>query len=179
MPSTFADDAVTRAFQNIGSEWALLSAGDATRFNTMTIGWGSLGFIWQRPVITVLVRPPRYTREFLDKFENFSVSFYDRKYRNALNLLGSLSGRDSDKIALSGLTPAFIDGVPTFQEAYLTVIARKLYRGQLESAKFLVPAVDKQFYPKKDYHTVYFAELVKTIGKNPESVENHCGGLES
>jgi flavin reductase (DIM6/NTAB) family NADH-FMN oxidoreductase RutF len=165
MPFAIADNAVTRAFQNIGNEWALLTAGDAERFNTMTIGWGSVGFIWQRPVVTVLVRLPRYTHEFMDSFERFSVSFYDRKYRKALTLLGSKSGRDTDKIALSGLTPAFVDGVPTFKEANLTVIARKIYRGQLESAGFLVPSIDAELYPEKDYHTVYFAELVKTVEK--------------
>jgi flavin reductase (DIM6/NTAB) family NADH-FMN oxidoreductase RutF len=165
MPFSIADDAVTRAFQNIGNEWALLSVGDEKHFNTMTISWGSLGFIWQRPVLTVVVRPQRYTHEFTDKFEKFSVSFYDRKHRHALNILGTKSGRDTDKIALSGLTPVFVDGVPTFKEAFLTVIARKIYRGQLESAGFLVPSVDAEFYPEKDYHTVYIAELVKTVEK--------------
>ena len=173
MPIEIADNAVIKAFQNIGKEWALLTAGDAKRFNTMTIGWGSVGFIWQRPVVTVLVRPPRYTHKFMDEFERFSVSFYDKKYRKALNILGSKSGRDTDKIAQSGLTPDFVDGVPTFKEANLTVIAHKIYRGQLESAGFLVPSVDAEFYPQKDYHTVYFAELVKTAGKNQELVEKH------
>jgi flavin reductase (DIM6/NTAB) family NADH-FMN oxidoreductase RutF len=163
MPFAIADHAVTKAFQNIGNKWALLTAGDAKHFNAMTISWGSLGFIWQRPVVTVLVRPPRYTHEFMDEFESFSVSFYDKKYRKALNILGTKSGRDTDKIALSELTPTFVDGVPTFKEAYLTVIARKIYRGQLESVGFLVPSVDTEFYPEKDYHTVYFAELVKTV----------------
>jgi len=173
MPFSIADDAVTRAFQNIGNEWALLSVGDKKHFNTMTISWGSLGFIWQRPVVTVLVRPQRYTHEFTDEFEKFSVSFYDRKHRHALNILGTKSGRDTNKIAQSGLMPVFVDGVPTFKESYLTVIGRKIYRGQLESAGFLVPAVDTEFYPEKDYHTVYFAELVKTLGKNQEIVEKY------
>jgi flavin reductase (DIM6/NTAB) family NADH-FMN oxidoreductase RutF len=165
MPFSIADDEVSKAFQNIGNEWALLSVGDEKHFNAMTISWGSLGFIWQRPVITVLVRPQRYTHEFMDEFENFSVSFFDRNYRHALNILGTQSGRDTDKTALSGLTPAIVDGVPTFKGAYLTVIAHKIYRGQLESTGFLVPTVDEEFYPKKDYHTVYYAELVQTVGK--------------
>lgn len=165
MAFAVAEDAVTKAFQNIGNEWALLTAGDVKRFNTMTISWGTLGFIWQRPVVTVLVRPPRYTHEFVEEFESFSVSFYERKYRAALSILGTKSGRDTDKVGLSGLTPAFVEGVPTFKEAYLTVVARKIYRGRLESAGFLVPPVDVEFYPEKDYHTVYFAELVKTVGR--------------
>jgi flavin reductase (DIM6/NTAB) family NADH-FMN oxidoreductase RutF len=165
------DDAVTKAFQNIGSGWALLAAGDAKHFNAMTISWGSLGFIWQRPVVTVLVRPPRYTHKFMDEFERFSVSFYDEKYRKALNIMGTQSGRNANKVALSGLTPVFVDGVPTFKEAYLTVIARTIYRGQMESAGFLIQPIDEEFYPEKDYHTVYHAELVKTVGNCPRSSE--------
>lgn len=103
----------------------------------------------------------------------FLSAVYDRKYRHALNILGTQSGRDTNKIALSGLTPAFVDGVPTFKDAYLTVIAHRIYRGQLESAGFLIPAANEEFYPKKDYHTVYFAEPVKTVGKNQEIVEKH------
>lgn len=163
MPLPIASDAVTKAFQTVGNEWALLSAGDESQFNTMTISWGSLGFIWGRPVVTVLVRPQRYTREFIDRCDKFSVSFY-KGQRKALSLLGTKSGRESAKIAQSGLTPLFIDGVPTFREAYLTVIARKLYRGQLEPGQFLVPAVESEFYPKKDHHTVYIAELIQTVG---------------
>ena len=169
MSFAIADDAVTKAFQNLGKDWALLAAGDAKHFNAMTISWGSLGFIWQRPVGTVLVRPPRYTHKFMDEFERFSVSFYDEKYRKALNIMGTQSGRDTDKVALSGLTPVFVDGIPTFKEAYLTVIVRKIYRGQMESAGFLVPPIDEEFYPEKDYHTVYHAELVKTVGSCPRS----------
>jgi flavin reductase (DIM6/NTAB) family NADH-FMN oxidoreductase RutF len=158
-----ASDAVARAFQNIGNDWAVLAAGDARHFNAMTISWGSLGFIWQRPVVTVLVRPPRYTHQFMEECASFSVSFYDRKYREALTILGTKSGRDTDKIAQSGLTPVFIDDVPTFKESYLAVIARKIYRGQMESAGFLIPPVDEEFYPLKDYHTMYVAELIKIV----------------
>jgi hypothetical protein len=71
------------------------------------------------------------------------------------------------------LIQVFVDGVPTLKEAYLTVIAHRIYRGQLESAGFLIPAANEEFYPKKDYHTVYFAEPVKTVGKNQEIVEKH------
>lgn len=167
MDFAVAGDALSKAFQNIGNEWALLSAGDAQHFNAMTISWGSLGFIWQRPILTVLVRPQRYTHQFMDDFDRFSVSFFGSAHREGLSLLGSVSGRDTDKIAQSELTPVFVNGVPTFQEAYLTAIARKIYRGQLESAGFLVPQIAEEYYPEKDYHTVYFAELVQTIGKEP------------
>lgn len=163
MPFAIAKDAVTRAFQNLGNEWALLAAGDEKKSNAMTVSWGSLGFIWQRPVVMVMVRPQRYTYEFTEAEEMFSVSFYERKHRRALSVMGTKSGRDGDKVAEAGLTPCLIDGVPGFEEAYLTVIARKLYRGKLEEAGFLSKAVDAEFYPEKDYHTLYFGELVRVV----------------
>ncbi len=158
-----ASDAVTKAFQTIGNDWALLTAGDEQAFNAMTISWGTLGCIWQRPVMTVLVRPPRFTHQFTERFSTFSVSFY-RGQRKALSLMGTKSGRDIDKVAETGLTPVFIDGIPTFAEAYLTVIARTLYRGQLDQAGFQDMAVEREFYPEHDHHTVYYAELLKVVG---------------
>jgi len=104
MSFAIADDAVTKAFQNLGNEWALLAAGDAKHINAVTISWGSLGFIWQRPVVTVLVRPPRYTHKFMNEFERFSVSLYDEKHKKALNIMGTQSGRNTDEVALSGLS---------------------------------------------------------------------------
>lgn len=166
MPFSVASDAVTKAFQNLGNEWALVSFGDQNNFNAMTISWGSLGFIWQRPIVTVLVRPVRYTYEFSEKFDRFSVSFYDRRYRPALGIMGTKSGRDGDKVALAGLTPTFIDGVPSFAEASLTVVARTVYRGQLASDGFLDPTLDAEFYPQKDHHTLYYGEILQTVEKN-------------
>lgn len=165
MAFAIAEDAVTRAFQNLGNEWALLAAGNESKSNAMTVSWGSLGFIWQRPVVMAMVRPQRYTYEFTEAEELFSLSFYGREYRKALSVMGTRSGRDGDKVAEAGLTPCLIDGVPGFKEAYLTVIVRKLYRGKLEEAGFLSKAIGAEFYPEKDYHTLYFGEVVKTVGR--------------
>jgi flavin reductase (DIM6/NTAB) family NADH-FMN oxidoreductase RutF len=162
MSYPIAPDAVTKAFQTLGNDWALLAAGDETAFNAMTISWGSLGFIWQRPIVSVLVRPPRYTHDFTERCDTFSVSFYHGQ-RKALSLMGSQSGRDIDKVARTGLTPLFVAGTPTFEEAYLTVIVRKLYRGELTGAGFLDPAIDAEFYPAKDYHTVYHGEILQLV----------------
>ncbi|MDR3435122.1 flavin reductase [Telmatospirillum sp.] len=163
MSSDVVDNAVTHAFQGLGHEWALLTAGDKKKFNTMTISWGALGFIWERPIVTVMVRPVRYTYGFIEKFNEFTVSFYTRQYRKSLAILGSKSGRDVDKVALAGLTPTFIDGIPTFKESYLTVVARKLCRMQLKPTDFVNQNLDGEFYPEKDYHTVYQAEIIKVV----------------
>jgi flavin reductase (DIM6/NTAB) family NADH-FMN oxidoreductase RutF len=165
MSSAMIEDAVAQAFRSLGHEGALLTVGNETKFNTMTIGWGALGFIWGRNTVTVLVRPTRYTHEFIEKFPSFTVSFYRSEHHKALSILGSRSGRDTDKVALAGLTPAFIDSVVTFREAYLTVVAKKLCRMQLQPGDFIDPTIDGGFYPKKDYHTIYQAEVMKIIAQ--------------
>ena len=82
-------------------QWLLLTGGDFARgkFNAMTISWGSLGIIWGRPFVQVVVRPTRYTHEFMERFDTFTVTAFPERHRRALNLLGSKSGRDGDKIA--------------------------------------------------------------------------------
>ena len=89
-------------FQLIGKDWALVTAGDKTGFNTMTVSWGSMGVLWNKNIVTVFIRPQRYTRDFLDRFEKFTVSFYPEEHRQALALCGSKSGRVTDKAALAG-----------------------------------------------------------------------------
>lgn len=122
-----------KVFDMFINNWALVTAGGMDDYNTMTIGWGSLGTIWtgspkdKRSIVTVYVHPDRYTSEFLKKYDTFTVSFYPQQYKKALGYLGSHSGRDGDKVKASGLTPvAMGDGV-TFQEAELTFLCRKLY----------------------------------------------------
>lgn len=99
-----------------GSNWALLAAGNSkTNYNTMTIAWGQIGSLWSKkgkggtlPIISVYVRPQRYTKVFMDKEEYFSVSFFDDSYKKTLSYLGSHSGKDEDKVSKVGLTPFFL-----------------------------------------------------------------------
>ena len=86
-------------------DWALLTAGSIERFNSMTISWGSLGTLWGKPIATVYVKPVRYTHNFMEESEYFTLGFFEEKYRSALMLMGSKSGRDTDKAAASGFTP--------------------------------------------------------------------------
>lgn len=119
-------------FNLFNKKWALVTAGNMQDYNTMTIGWGSLGNIWtkpngQRPVATVYVHPDRYTSEYLKKYDTFTVSFYPQEYKKALGYLGSHSGRDGDKVKASGLTPVAIGDGVTFKEAEVTFLCHKLY----------------------------------------------------
>ena len=152
-------------FTMINHEWMLLTAGNEHKCNTMTVSWGSLGVLWNKPVATVYVRPTRYTLEFLDREETFSLCVFEEKYRAALNYCGSHSGRDGDKIKAADLTPLFDGTTPYFQEAKAVLVCKKLYRQDFDPACFLDPSLDAANYPKKDYHKMFVASIEKVLLK--------------
>ena len=157
----------SQVFHLFDEQWLLLTAGDFAQktFNTMTISWGSLGIIWGRPFVQVVVRPTRHAHGFMERFDTFTVTAFPERHRRALNVLGSKSGRDGDKLAGVGLTPVAAARVaaPTFAEAELVLECRKLYRSAFDPRHFLDPAIAAN-YPQKDYHTVYFGEIVVLRG---------------
>ena len=110
------------AFDLISKQWMLVTAGNGEKFNTMTASWGGLGFLWNKPVAFVFIRPERYTHEFVEANERLTLSFYTEEWRKALQLCGTKSGRDTNKIAATGLTPVELEsGAITFEEARLTL----------------------------------------------------------
>lgn len=149
------------------NQWLLLTAGDFAEghFNSMTVAWGSLGVMWNKPFVQVVVRPVRYTYQFLERYETFTLCAFPEAYRKALSLLGTKSGRDGDKIAEAGLTPIASTRVaaPAFAEADLIIECRKVYWDDLAPAHFLAPEIE-QNYPQKDYHRIYFGEIMAILG---------------
>ena len=139
-------------FAKIGDEWALLTAGTTSGYNTMTVSWGGMGVLWGKDVVTVYVRPQRYTKEFVDANERFTLSFYAPEHKEALRYLGTHSGRDSYKATHVGFTPAY-------EQASLVLVCRKLYADDIKPEKFLDGSIDARCYPEKDYHTMYIAEV--------------------
>lgn len=140
--------------------WALVTAGVPGKLNTMTISWGSLGELWNKPVVTVYVSSSRYTHEFMERNGRFTVAFFPERYRQALNYLGTHSGRDSDKIAASGLTLEFLDsGQPSFAEARMVIEARKIYGAPFSTEG--MGDVPAQFYASRNLgvHSVYVGEI--------------------
>lgn len=148
------------------NKWFLITAGDfdAKDFNTMTVAWGSLGIMWNRPFVQAVVRPTRYTYEFTEKYDSFTMCSFPEKYKAALKLLGTKSGRDFNKIAESGLTPIKSESVssPSFEEADLILECRKIYYDDINPGKFIDPSINKN-YPLKDYHRIYFGEILKAF----------------
>ena len=144
----------------------LITAGNEARgCNTMTASWGNLGTLWGRPTSLIYVRPQRYTTEFIDREELYTLAFFPEEYKKALGYLGTASGRDGDKIAAAGLTPVFDGDCTYFAEASLVLVCRKLYRAPILEETFIDKTIADQCYPEKDFHDMYVGEIVKVLAE--------------
>lgn len=153
-------------FQAIGKDWMLVTAANEGKVNPMTASWGGLGVLWHKPVAFVFLRPGRLTRELVDREEALSLAFLDpERYRKQMNLCGTHSGRDVDKMAECGFDAAYEGGVPYLTQAHTVLICRKLYRQPLEVACFVYPEIEREHYGGKDHHVLYVAEIEKVLVK--------------
>ena len=152
------------AVEMISDGWGLVTAGNGEKFNTMTVSWGGLGEIWGKDAVFIFIRPQRYTYEFIEKEEFFTLSFYGEEFRNALKICGSRSGRNTDKVANAGLTPVFIDGTVSFEQAEYTLVCRKMASQFIDPKGFEDEAIEKN-YSAGDYHKVYIGEIIKVYSK--------------
>ena len=147
-------------------QWLLLTSGDfaSGEYNSMTVGWGSLGTMWRKPFAQVVVRPTRYTYEFMNRYPTFTLCAFPEKYHEHLAYLGSVSGRDTDKLKKSGLTPMAAQKIaaPAFAEAELIIECRKNYWQDFDHQKFLDSGIE-ELYAGNDYHRVYFGEIVNIL----------------
>lgn len=149
-------------FNLISKDWMLITAGEGEKFNTMTASWGGFGYIWNRPVAFVFIRESRYTREFVKNGDRLTLSFFDEKYRGALRICGSKSGRDTDKVKEAGLTPKILgNNTVTFAEAHTTIVCRKLLSSLLEEQNYIDKSIFEQFYVKAPggLHEMYIVEI--------------------
>ncbi|MCH5332680.1 MAG: flavin reductase family protein [Agathobacter sp.] len=152
-------------FNKIGNEWALVTAGDKAKQNTMTVSWGGMGILWGKKVLYIFIRDSRYTKELIDSHEFFSVSFLGEQYREALNYCGSHSGRDEDKFQKSGLTPAFRISIPYPDESNLVFLCQKMAAVPLKEESFIDPKLMDKWYKDHDMHTMYVGEIIETIAR--------------
>jgi flavin reductase (DIM6/NTAB) family NADH-FMN oxidoreductase RutF len=148
------------------TQWLLLSAGDfaARKFNSMTVSWGSLGVLWNKPIAMCVVRPQRRTRKFMDDYETFTLCAFGEEHRRVLDVLGSKSGRDMDKVNQSGFTAeaATTVAAPVYAEAALAIECRKIYFGELDPKHFLADYIKPMY--NSDYHRMYLGEIVAITG---------------
>ena len=149
-------------FSAIGDQWMLITAGTKDKCNTMTASWGGLGVLWGAPMAVAYIRPQRYTKEFVDNSEYFTLSFFSEQYRKQLALCGSKSGREIDKVKECGFTVAEAQGgAPYFEQADLVFVCRKRMVQKMEES--LIPAYVREKWYEGDYHTMYWGEIVETL----------------
>lgn len=154
-------------FRIFNSEWALLTSGGISDYNAMTISWGQLGSLWGGPgkaknIATVFVKPVRHTFSFMERHDLFTIAWFPKEYKKDLGTLGSISGRDSDKIAQTKLTPVDFEGGVSYAEAKLTLLCRKIYSDALKKERIPEDAV-RNFYSGSDGtdpHHFYIGEII-------------------
>ena len=154
----------------IAKEWMLVTAGNRDRgYNTMTASWGHLGSIWGHggglPTAVIYLRPQRYTKEFVDREELFTICVFPEAYKKDLGYLGRVSGRDEDKVAATNLTPVFDGEYTYFAEAKLVLVCRKLYQSTLQEDGFIDKSILTDNYPNRDLHDMYIGEIVKVLAE--------------
>ena len=163
-PKEIQDNAV----QLIGDDWMLVTAGSPEHFNMMTASWGGTGILWGKSVAFIFIRPERYTYEFIEKGDTLTLSFlgeahsfFSHEYHKALTVCGTTSGRDTDKVAASGLTPYVTEnGNVSFTEARLVLECRKLYAEPLNPEAFLDKTIVPEWYAAGDFHKMYIVEIL-------------------
>ncbi|MGM9521186.1 MAG: flavin reductase family protein [Oscillospiraceae bacterium] len=152
--------------KSISQDWMLITAGDSGKLNTMTASWGGVGELWGKHVAFCFVRPTRYTYGFMEQGDYYTLSFYDEKFRKQLQLCGSKSGRDVDKVKACGFgTEKAECGAPYFKEARLVLVCKKLYTDDIKPENFTDKTLDEKWYPEKDYHKVYVGEILEVLKK--------------
>ncbi|MDO4163896.1 MAG: flavin reductase family protein [Bacteroides sp.] len=150
-------------FETIGKEWMLVTAGTKEHFNTMTASWGGIGWLWNKPVVFVFIRPERYTFEFTEKNDYFTLSFLGEENKAIHKVCGSKSGREVDKVKETGLKPVYTEkGNVLFEQGRLSLECRKLYSDTLKEGSFVDASMLQQWYGEGHggLHHVYVAEIV-------------------
>ena len=158
-------DLPDNVIQLIGKEWMLVTAGDERSYNTMTASWGGMGYIWERPSTFIFIRDTRYTYQFLQQHESFTLSFFNEKYRNALRICGTMSGRNTDKVKEAGLTPLETpSGLMSFEEARMIIECKKMFIQELDYANLTEPykskIMEEAYKNELSKHQMFISEIV-------------------
>ncbi len=144
-------------------QWALVTAGNSEKLNTMTVSWGAVGELWGMDMATIYIRPQRYTEEFLDREDYFTITFYPEDKKGIHKICGSKSGRDIDKVKACNLTPCFDEAAPYFKEAEIVILCRKVAKSRFNPDEIIDKSVIDRFYEIKDFHYIYQGAVEKVL----------------
>ncbi|MFW6227182.1 MAG: flavin reductase family protein [Bacteroidota bacterium] len=146
-------------FKLIGKDWMLITCGSPEHYNMMTASWGTAGVLWNKPIAIIFVRPQRYTYNFLEKNDHFTLNFFDESYRDMLNVMGTRSGREINKMETQNLKAVESEnGSVYFEQARIVLECHKIYHDDIKPELFADPSLHKM-YPSEDYHRMYIGEL--------------------
>lgn len=151
-----------KGIESLHTQGAFLTVKSGEIVNTMTISWGSIGFMWQKPVFIAMVRKSRYTYQLIEESKNFSISIpYGTGMKNALLICGTKSGRDVDKCSEAGISfiPSTVIQTPVVAGCNLYYECKTVYTQPMGPER-LVPDIQNTMYGNDDYHTLYFGEIV-------------------
>ena len=157
-------EAVTSATSpTIMHDWMLITAGTEGSYNTMLASWGGVGTLWGTQVAFIFVRDSRHTKKFVDASESFTLTFFNKDYRDALYLCGTVSGRDRDKVSEAGLTPVHDEGITYFDQAAIVFSCRKLSETLIPLEDVLDRSIIERFYEDEDCHTMYIGKIDEVL----------------
>ncbi|MCT4614944.1 MAG: flavin reductase [Marinifilaceae bacterium] len=147
-------------------DWMLVGAGTTKDYNMMTASWGNMGWLWEKPISTIYVRPQRHTHNYTEKNDYYTLCFFDKKDKDILLKMGTVSGSNFDKMNYDKLTAIETDnGSIAFEEANLIIECKKIYKSLLKEDEFIDQSIPSKIYPTKDYHTVYIGEIINVWKK--------------
>ncbi len=154
-------------FKLIDDRWMLITAGTKEKFNMMTASWGAFGILWNKPVAIIFIRHNRYTFEFVEKNEIFTLSFFPKRYKEVLKFCGTKSGKNYNKVEETGLNPLFYDSDGIyFKEANLVFVCKKLFSSDIKDN--LPPEIINKHYTDKIFHRMFIGEIKNCYKKNED-----------
>lgn len=153
--------AVSDQIVEVLKKGAFLTTKSADTVNTMTIAWGSIGFIWGKPIFMTMVRKSRFTWSIIEKSHEFAVSVPTHDMHVALGICGTKSGRDTDKFTAASLTAQKGQKIdtPVIAGAGLHLECKIIYQQNMLPKNLSADAADK-WYSDNDWHTLYFGEIL-------------------
>ncbi len=155
-------------FKKIGKENMLITVGNEEKQNAMTAGWGSIGFLWGMNTVSVYIRESRYTKELMDQFSHFSLSFLnpdDKATKRLLSYFGTVSGRNEDKFKNASMEVDFDHGIPYLDDANLVFLCRKLSCTLINTEDFVDDKLEQKWYANGDPHYMYVGEILKVMAR--------------
>lgn len=167
MKETKAIEVNDNVIKEFGKTWALVTARKKDgSFNMCTLSWGSIGVLWSKEVVTIYVKPIRYTDSFLFEDDYFTITFFDEDHRSDLALCGTKSGRDIDKIKESNLEVIELENGITYKDFKRVYLCKKIYQTPFVKEGFInnQESLDR-YYKDEPFHNIYIGEIVAIYEK--------------